>query len=107
MFTYSEFDKKAIQYDLKRVDDGWSLMVTLPTRTSNSDNAKVFNWICQYQKIVKKLHPEWFTSFRVMDCGYVLLIQPCRNTDDLLKIADFGIAGEEIRNYWTHEVECA
>jgi len=107
MFTYSELDKTAIHYDLKRVDDGWSLMVTLPSKVSNSDNARVVNWMRQYKQIVDRQHPKWYTAFRVMDCGYALHIQPRLNASALMNMVDLSIAGEEIKDFWGQKVECA
>lgn len=107
MLPYSEVDKKSIRYEMKRMEDGWALAVTLPAKISTDDNAKVLNWIRQYEETVKRQRPEWLVNFRVTTCGYVLYMQPYASMVDLLKMAELSIAGEKVREYWSKTIECA
>jgi hypothetical protein len=83
------------------------LCVRIPSKTSANDQMTVLEWIRDYQKNVKRMHPHWLTAFRVTDRGYALVIQKAEDVHELVNAVDLMSEGNRVRDYWCKSVEYA
>jgi hypothetical protein len=107
MSNYILPENDAIQYEMKKTENGWILCVKLPPATSASDQVLVLDWIQSYRRTVKENHPHWLTAFRETDSGYKLLIERADNVHEMLSAVGLMRSGDRVRDYWSKSLEYA
>jgi len=107
MSDYVVSEDKAIQYEMIKKEDGWIVCVKVPSKTSLSDQVVVVDWLRDYQKKVKRLHPHWLTTFRETEHGYLLFIQKADDVHESVRAVDLMSEGNRVRDYWSKSLEYA
>lgn len=84
----------AINYNVRKLTDGWKIEISVPKNVSSQDRAKVIDWIHSYRQTVREQNPTWLSTFRVEGAGYSLEIKPAQNFRKVLE------SGEQTREFW-------